>query len=76
MKMPEFKGYHSIKQRLGKELGKWLFFMEYRAQIEPFEREEWVTFRGSLNKYVDVVNDYATRAKSLAVGDQVANFIR
>ena len=50
--------------------------MEYRAQIEPFEREEWVTFRGSLNKYVDVVNDYAARAKNLAVGDQVASFIR
>jgi hypothetical protein len=76
MKMPEFKGYHTIKQRLGKELGNWLFFMEFRGQVEPLEREEWASFRGSLNRYVDLVNDFGARAKGLAVGDQVAKFIR
>lgn len=76
MRMPEFKGYHTIKQKLSKELGNWLFFMEFRAQIEPLEKEEWATFRGSLNRYVDIVNDFAAKAKSLPVGDQVAKFIR
>jgi hypothetical protein len=74
--MPDFKGYHSIKQKLGKELGNWLFFMEFRAQVEPLEKEEWATFRGSLNQYVDLVGDFAVRAKALPASDPVAKFIR
>lgn len=58
MKKPEFKVYRSIKQKLGAELGNWVFFMEYKEEVEKLEKEEWITFRGNLNKYADLVHDY------------------
>lgn len=76
MKMPEFKIYQNIKYKLSLQLGNWIFFILYRAEVEQYEKEEWLTFRGTLNKYVDIVNDYIVKAKSLTNVDQIAKFIR
>jgi len=40
------------------------------------EKEEWLTFRGTLNKYQDLINDTISRSKVLTNFDQVAKFIR
>ena len=37
-------------------MGNWLFFIEYRGEIERFFNEEWIVFRFSLNKYANIVN--------------------
>lgn len=76
MKMPEFKVYRNIKKKLEAELGNWIFFMIYRAEVEKYEKEEWLTFRGSLNKYVDLITDFVNKSKSLVNMDQIAKFIR
>jgi hypothetical protein len=33
MKMPAFTTYKQIKQKLGVELGNWVFFMEYKGEV-------------------------------------------
>lgn len=76
MKMPEFKVYRNIKKKLEAELGNWIFFMVYRSEVEQYEKEEWLTFRGSLNKYVDLITDFVNKSKALVNMDQIAKFIR
>lgn len=76
MRMPEFKSYKQIKKNLSVEMGNWLLFMEYRAEIEKLEKEEWITFRGNLNKYADIVSEYSNRAKAVTNVDSVAKFFR
>lgn len=76
MKMPEFRGYQQIKQKLTVELGNWVFFMEFRSEVEKYETEEWITFRGNLNKYAELVNDFISKAKQLKNMDQVAHLIK
>jgi len=39
-------------------------------------KEEWITFRGNLNTYADVLNTYAHKAKELTPMDQVAKLVR
>jgi len=36
MKMPEFKIYRNIKKKLESELGNWLFFIQYRGEVEKY----------------------------------------
>jgi hypothetical protein len=76
MRLPDFGAFRQIKQKLERELGNWLFFMQYRDAVEQLEPEEWITFRGNLNRYADLVTEYSAKAKEIAQVDQVAKLIR
>ena len=76
MKMPDFSAFLKIKEKLEDELGNWLFFMKYRAEVEVMEPQEWMTFRGTLNQYVDLVSEYLAKSKELANLDKVAKLIK
>lgn len=74
MRMPEFRGFHTVRAKLSKELANWLFFIEYRKALEPMEAELWLSFRASVNSYSDLVNDFLAKAKGLTI-DQVGRFV-
>lgn len=57
-------------------MGNWLFFIEYRGEIEKFFDEEWIVFRLSLNKYANVVNDYIEKSKKIEINDSVSKFLK
>ena len=59
MSMPDFSVYQKVKRQLNDELGNWVIFMEFRSRIEAIETEEWMTFRGTLYKYSDLINEYS-----------------
>lgn len=57
-------------------MGNWLFFIEYRNEVEKFFNEEWIVFRLSLNKYANVVHDYSEKAKKIETMDAVSKFLK
>ena len=63
MAMPDFNAFNRIRQKLRSDLGNWLFFIEYREKVEVMEKEEWMTFRGNLNQYADLVSEYLSKSK-------------
>ena len=76
MAMPDFNAFNRIRQKLRSDLGNWLFFIEYREKVEVMEKEEWMTFRGNLNQYADLVSEYLSKSKELQNVDQIAKLIR
>ena len=65
MAMPDFNAFNRIRSKLRGDLGNWLFFIEYREKVEVMEKEEWMTFRGNLNQYADLVSEYLSKSKEL-----------
>ena len=65
MAMPDFNAFNRIRSKLRSDLGNWLFFIEYREKVEVMEKEEWMTFRGNLNQYADLVSEYLSKSKEL-----------
>jgi hypothetical protein len=57
-------------------MGNWIFFIEYRNEVENFFNEEWIVFRLSLNKYANVVNDYIEKSKKIEAADSVSKFLK
>lgn len=58
MKMPDFTLYNQIKNKLDAELQNWKMFMDFRLELEQLEAQEWITFRGSLYKYGDLIHKF------------------
>jgi hypothetical protein len=38
MKMPSFSNFEKIKSKLNSELGNWLLFMQFRNEVEKYEK--------------------------------------
>ena len=48
--------------------------MNFRNKVEELEKEEWMTFRGTLFKYADIVNEFSEKVKE-AGGDSTSKFL-
>ena len=73
--MPDFSVYDSTKRKLDEELGNWIIFMNFRTQVEELEKEEWMTFRGTLYKYSDIVNEFSEKSKQTGTSDSTSKFL-
>ena len=76
MRMPDFEVYNRVKRDIKRELGNWLLFIEFKGKVEQMEKEEWMTFRGNLNGYAEVVAEYLGKAKELTNLDRIAKLIK
>ena len=74
MKMPDFSVFDSTKRKLEDQLGNWIIFMDFRNKVEELEKQEWMTFRGTLFKYADIVNEFSEKVKE-AGGDSTSKFL-
>ena len=75
MSMPDFSVYDETKRKLQAELGNWIVFMDFRNQVEVLEKEEWMTFRGTLFKYADLITEFEDKIKNIGTSDNTSKFL-
>ena len=73
--MPDFSVYDETKRKLQAELGNWIVFMDFRNQVEVLEKEEWMTFRGTLFKYADLITEFEDKIKNIGTSDNTSKFL-
>ena len=50
--------------------------MQFRNQVETMETEEWITFRGTLYKYGDLIHSYIENVKNIQIPDTASRFFK
>ena len=56
-------------------MNNWTVFMVYREKVEVIEKEEWITYRGSINKYAELVAEYIEKMMKKDT-DRIGNILK